>query len=58
MLYTLLGRAIWFVTRGYFRHQFPHARRNLTIAGVAGAVLVAGISAARRRAAPDASQKA
>jgi hypothetical protein len=58
VVYEWLGRAIVKVFRGYFRHAFPNARRNLTIVGVFGVAVVAGISAARRRAAPDASQKA
>jgi hypothetical protein len=58
MLYTLLGRAIFKVFRGYFRHAFPNARRNLTIAGVAGVAVLAAVSAARRRAATAADQQA
>jgi hypothetical protein len=52
MLYTLLGRAIWFVIRGYVRFRFPHARRNLAATGIAAAVLAAGwagVSARRPR---------
>jgi hypothetical protein len=58
VVYELLGRAIVKVFRGYFRHAFPNARRNLTIFGVFGVVALAGISAARRRSAADASRKA
>jgi hypothetical protein len=57
VLYTLLGRAIVKIFRGYFRYAFPNARRNLAIAGVTGVAVLAGISAARRRAATGASQK-
>jgi hypothetical protein len=58
MIYRLLGRGLWGIVRGYYRHRFPNARRDLAIAGVAGVAAVAGISAARRRAAAAASQKA
>jgi hypothetical protein len=44
MLYALLGRVIWVIFRGYFRHRFPHARRNLAVAG--GATLVLAGAAA------------
>jgi hypothetical protein len=48
MFYELLGRIMWTVLRGYFRHQFPHARRNVAIAAVAGIAAGAGITLARR----------
>jgi hypothetical protein len=54
MLYELLGRAIWVIVRGYVRQRFPHARRNLTIAGIAGVALGAGVAlASQRRGAGD-----
>jgi hypothetical protein len=46
MLYTILGRVIWKIFRGYFHHQFPKARRNLVAAGIA-AVVVAGAGGAK-----------
>ncbi len=58
MIYRLLGRGLWGIIRGYFRHEFPHARRNLAIAGIAGVAVAVALSGARRRSAPDAGQKA
>jgi hypothetical protein len=49
MFYELLGRIVWTVLRGYFRQQFPHARRNLAIAGVAGVAVGVGIGVVSRR---------
>jgi hypothetical protein len=51
MLYGLLGRVIWVIFRGYFRHTFPHARRNLAVAGAATLALAAAgaVVAARGR---------
>ncbi len=51
MFYELIGRIVWTVTRGYVRYRFPHARRNLAIAAVAGVAAGAGITLARRGAA-------
>jgi hypothetical protein len=48
MLYALLGRVIWKIFRGYFRHTFPHARRNLAVAGTATLALAAGALVAAR----------
>jgi len=50
-VYTLLGRLIWVIFRGYFRHQFPHARRNLAVAGAATLAIGVGraVVAARGR---------
>jgi hypothetical protein len=45
MGYKLFGFVVWRVLRRYLHHKFPHARRNLAIAGGAG-VLVAGGAAA------------
>jgi hypothetical protein len=58
MIYRLLGRGLWLIFRGYFRHSFPNARRNLAIAGIAAVVVAAGVTGARRRSAPAANQKA
>jgi hypothetical protein len=49
MVYALLGRVMWVIFRGYVRHTFPHARRNLAVAGAATlALAVAGAVAAAR----------
>ena len=45
MGYKVLGYAVWQGGKWYLRRRFPHARRNLAIAGVAG-LLVAGGAAA------------
>jgi hypothetical protein len=50
MLYALLGRLMWTVFRGYVRHKFPHARRDLAFAGAATlALTAAGVLASRGR---------
>jgi hypothetical protein len=51
MLYALLGRVMWVIFRGYLRHRFPHARRELALAGVAALGLAAAgaLVAARGR---------
>ncbi len=58
MIYRLLGRGLWRIFRGYFRHSFPNTRRNLAIAVVAGVAVAAGITARRRRPAPGANPTA
>jgi hypothetical protein len=45
MGYKILGFAVWQGGKLFLRQRFPHARRNLAIAGGAG-VLVAGGAAA------------
>jgi len=54
MLYTLLGRVIWKIFRGYMRHEFPHARRNFTAAGILALALAGAWTgrSARRRTRP------
>ncbi len=49
MLYTLLGRVVWRIFRGYFRFAFPHARRNAVVAGALIAGGAMAFTAARRR---------
>jgi uncharacterized protein involved in exopolysaccharide biosynthesis len=50
MGYKLLGFAVWQGAKWYLHKRFPHAQRNLAIAGVAG-LLLAGVAvgAARQR---------
>jgi hypothetical protein len=51
VLYTLLGRVIWKIFRGYVRFRFPNAPRNVTAAGIAVLALAgawSGLSARRR----------
>jgi hypothetical protein len=52
MGYKVLGYAVWRVGKWYLQRRFPHARRNLAIAGGVGFVLAGGAVAfaARRRA--------
>jgi hypothetical protein len=48
VFYNALGRIVWTILRGYLRHRFPHARRNLAIAAVAGVAAGTGVVLARR----------
>ncbi len=50
MGYKLLGFVVWQGAKLYLRKRFPHAQRNVAIAGVGG-VLLAGLAfgAARQR---------
>jgi hypothetical protein len=52
MGYKILGYAVWHAGTWYFRRRFPHARRNLAIAGGVGLLVAGGAVtfAARRRA--------
>lgn len=45
MGYKILGFAVWQGGKLYFKQRFPHAGRNLAIAGGVG-VLLAGSAAA------------
>jgi hypothetical protein len=49
MGYKLLGFAVWQAAKWYLHRRFPHAERNLAIAGVAG-VLVAAVAVGAQRA--------
>jgi hypothetical protein len=50
MGYKVLGFVVWQGGRLFLRKRFPHAQRNLAIAGGAGVVLAAvAVGAARQR---------
>ena len=45
MGYKLLGFAVWQGGKFFLRQRFPHAGRNLAIAGGVGALVAAGAAA-------------
>ena len=45
MGYKLLGYVVWKGAKRYLRRRFPHARRNLAIAGGVGLLVVGGAAA-------------
>jgi hypothetical protein len=48
--YKLLGFAVWQGAKWYLHKRFPHAQRNLAIAGVGGLLLAAvAVGATRQR---------
>jgi hypothetical protein len=50
MGYKLLGFAVWQGGKWYLRKRFPHAQRNLAIAGVVGVLVAAvAVGASRQR---------
>jgi uncharacterized protein involved in exopolysaccharide biosynthesis len=48
MGYKLLGFVVWQGAKWYLHRRFPHAQRNLAIAGVAG-LLLAGVAVGATR---------
>jgi hypothetical protein len=48
MGYKFLGFAVWQAAKWYLHKRFPHAQRNLAIAGVGG-LLVAGVAVGAQR---------
>ena len=50
MGYKLLGFAVWQAAKWYLHKRYPHAQRNLAIAGVGGVLLAAvAVGATRQR---------
>jgi hypothetical protein len=50
MGYKLLGFVVWQGAKWYLHKRFPHAQRNLAIAGVAGLLVAAvAVGASRQR---------
>ncbi len=48
MGYKLLGFVVWQGAKLYLRKRFPHAQRNLAIAGLSG-LLLAGVAVGVQR---------
>jgi hypothetical protein len=48
MGYKLLGLAVWQGGKWYVRRRYPHAQRNLAVAGVGG-VLIAAVAVGATR---------
>lgn len=53
MGYKLLGYIVWRGGRWYLQRRFPHARRNLAIAGGVGFLLAGGAVAFAVRHRPN-----
>ena len=50
MGYKVLGFVVWQGAKLYVRRRYPHAQRNLAIAGVGGVVITAvAVGATRQR---------
>ena len=53
MGYKLLGFAVWQGAKWYLHRRFPHAQRNLAIAGVTGVLVAAAAVGAQRARSSD-----